>query len=70
MVGVDSISGRVMFGEKTGGGGSTNIFLAITKNRKLFRMIILLVYHNVYCLTTNILSPFDFNIKEQKYGKA
>ena len=68
MVGVDSISGRVMFGEKTG--GSTNIFLAITKNRKLFRMIILLVYHNVYCLTTNILSPFDFNIKEQKYGKA
>ena len=68
MVGVDSISGRVMFGEKTG--GLTNIFLAITKNRKLFRMIILLVYHNVYCLTTNILSPFDFNIKEQKYGKA
>ena len=57
-----------MFGEKTG--GSTNIFLAITKNRKLFRIIILLVYHNVYCLTTNILSPFDFNIKEQKYGKA
>ena len=68
MVGLDSISGRVMSGEKTG--GSTNIFLAITKNRKLFRMIIFLVYHNVYCLTTNILSPFDFNIKEQKYGKA